>query len=76
MSVGLMVNRNVSERLRGFGNRQTDGRTFAILESLSRLKTEEKMKLVLFALIPPLPTLKVKKIIVKIGSKFRHPPSL
>ena len=33
-----MVDRSNSERLRGFGNGQTDRWTFAILESLSRLK--------------------------------------
>ena len=38
--IGSMVNRSNSERLRGFDfrrtDRQTDGRTFAIVESLSR----------------------------------------
>ena len=37
-SIGSLVDRSNSERLRGFCNRQTDRRTFAILESLSRLK--------------------------------------
>ena len=41
-----MVNRSNSERLRGFGDRltdrQTDRRTFAILESLSQLKSKRK----------------------------------
>ena len=38
---GSMVNRSDSERLRGFCNRLTDDRrTFAILESLSRLKID------------------------------------
>ena len=36
--IGSMVNRSDSERLRGFCDRRTDRRTFAILESLSRLK--------------------------------------
>ena len=34
-----MVDRSNSERLRGFCDRRTDGQTFAIVESLSRLKT-------------------------------------
>ena len=33
-----MVERSNSDRLRGFCDRQTDRQTFAILESLSRLK--------------------------------------
>ena len=37
--IGSMVDRSDSERLRGFCDRQTDGRTFAILESLLRLKS-------------------------------------
>ena len=37
-----MVERSNSEMLRGVCNRQTDKRTFAILESLSRLKTKLK----------------------------------
>ena len=32
-----MADRQDSERLKGFGNRLTDGQTFAILELLSRL---------------------------------------
>ena len=35
-----MVNRSDSERLRGFCDWRTDWRTFAILESLSRLKIQ------------------------------------
>ena len=42
-----MVNRSDSERLRGFCDRQTDrrtnGRTFAIVESLSLLKNSLKV---------------------------------
>ena len=42
-----MVNRSNFERLRGFGDgqtdRQTDGRTFAILESLLRLKRKKNI---------------------------------
>ena len=37
--IGIMADRLDSERLRGFCDRQTDRRIFAILESLSRLKT-------------------------------------
>ena len=33
-----MVDRSNSERLRGFGDKLTDGQTFAIVDSLSRLK--------------------------------------
>ena len=40
--IGLMVDRSNSERLRGFCNRQADRRTFAILESLSRLKIDSE----------------------------------
>ena len=36
--IGSMADKSNSERLRGFDNGRTDGRTFAILESLSRLK--------------------------------------
>ena len=40
--IGMMADMHDSDRLRGFGNRQTDGltdrRTFAILESLLKLK--------------------------------------
>ena len=39
MLSGMMADRHDSERLRGFGDRQTDGQTFAIVESLPRLKT-------------------------------------
>ena len=46
------------------------------LGDLSEKKTKEKMKLALFPQIPPLPTLKVKNLIVKIGFRSRHPPSL
>ena len=35
---GMMADRYDSERLRGFDNRQTNGQTIAILESLLRLQ--------------------------------------
>ena len=38
-SIGSRVDMSNFERLRGFCDGQTDERTFAILESLSRLKT-------------------------------------
>ena len=37
--IGIMADRLDFERLRGFCDGQTDGQTFAILESLLRLKS-------------------------------------
>ena len=34
-SIGFLVDRSNSERLRGFGDGLTDGQTYAIVESLS-----------------------------------------
>ena len=38
----VMADRLDSERLRGFDNRQMDGQTFAIVESLSPTENEKK----------------------------------
>ena len=43
-----MADRLDSERLRGFCDRQTDRRTFAILESLSRLKSKPEFRYIIF----------------------------